>query len=155
MKSQTCCFTGHRSIPASEIESVKRKLETNIILLLEQGVTDFICGGAVGFDTLAALSVLKMKENNPGIRLILFLPCKDQTKFWKESDKKIYGAIREKADRTVYLSETYAHGCMQKRNKAMVENSRVCLCYCKRPNSGTGFTVRYAEKVGLRIVNIS
>ena len=37
-------------------------------------------GGALGFDTLAAQTVLDMKKEYPQLRLILVLPCEDQTR---------------------------------------------------------------------------
>jgi len=79
MKDQTCCFTGHRRIPASEYAALDQRLEAEIEALIHQGVRYFGAGGAQGFDTMAALAVLQLRTLYPHIRLILVLPCKNQT----------------------------------------------------------------------------
>ena len=52
MKKQTCCFTGHRHIPENELLQIQKRLESEIINLINQGVTEFRAGGALGFDTM-------------------------------------------------------------------------------------------------------
>lgn len=55
---KTCCFTGHRRIPAGQIPDIQKRLEKTILRLLSQGVSYFGCDGALGFDTLYALTLL-------------------------------------------------------------------------------------------------
>jgi len=88
MKNQTCCFTGHRKIHKDEITELQKSLENELIKLIIQGVKYFAAGGALGFDTLAALAVLKLKKKFPHIKLILVLPHKEQTTRWRDKDKK-------------------------------------------------------------------
>ena len=114
-----------------------------------------MAGGALGFDTLAALVVLNLKSEFPQIRLILVLPCKEQTKGWDKKDKKIYGQILGKADKAVYTSEHYKRGCMHKRNRYLVDNSGVCMCCKTKSSGGTAYTVDYANQRGLEIINVS
>ena len=47
-------------------------------------------GGALGFDTLAAQTVLEMKKEYPQLRLILVLPCENQTRGWHSEDIAVY-----------------------------------------------------------------
>ena len=42
----------------------------------------------MGFDTLAAKTVLDLKKDYPDIKLILVLPCLNQTRGWKDADVK-------------------------------------------------------------------
>ena len=154
MKHQTCCFTGHRNIPEQEKEMLQNLLEKEILELICQDVCTFLAGGALGFDTMAALTVLKFKEIFPGIRLILALPCKDQEKNWSENDKKIYDQILHQADEAIYISEKYFTGCMQKRNRYLVDHSGVCVCYLTKSKGGAAYTVRYANQKGLRIIKL-
>ena len=86
---------------------------------------------------------------------MLVLPCKDQTKDWREKDKKIYDHILEKADQVIYTSEIYFKGCEHKRNRYMVNSSGVCVCYLTKFKCGTAYTVDYAKKQGLRVINIA
>ncbi len=155
MKNQTCCFTGHRSIPLSERRKIQKRLEAEVVRLILGGVRYFAAGGALGFDTLAALTILHLKKTYPNIYLILVLPCKEQTRNWPDKDKKIYNQILSKADKVTYTSEHYYDGCMQKRNRHLIDNSGFCVCYLTKSTGGTAYTVDYAKKHGLRIINLA
>lgn len=151
---KTCCFTGHRNIPANEYEKIQITLEETIISLIEKGVCYFGAGGALGFDTMAALTILKLKEKYMHIKLILVLPCENQTYKWQQKDIEIYNDIKSKCDKYVYTSKYYYDGCMLKRNKHLVNNSKYCICYLTKKKGGTAFTVNYALKQGLVIYNV-
>ena len=155
MKEKTCCFTGHRELPEEQLPQLKQALFKVIVRLASQGVTRFACGGALGFDTLAAQMVLMVKEAFPQIELLLILPCKTQEKYWPKEDQEIYREILARADRVVFVSETYTQGCMQKRNRLLVEGSSVCVCYCTKKQGGTFYTVRYARQKGLNLINLA
>jgi len=151
---KTCCFTGHRVILEND-SKIQKRLESEIKRLINIDVQYFGAGGAVGFDTIAALTVLKLKIEFPQIKLILVLPCKDQTKGWNEKDIKIYNQIRSTADKVVYTSEYYTNNCMFKRNRHLVDNSSVCICYLREKSGGTAYTVNYAKQKGLNIINLA
>ena len=151
----TCCFTGHRSIPVAERTEIAQRLAEEIQELVRQGVKYFGAGGALGFDTLAAKTVLSLKTQYPHIKLILVLPCRDQADRWNVYDKKVYNDILERADKLVYTAEQYASGCMHRRNRHLVEHSDVCVCYCTKNYGGTAYTVNYAIQRGLRVINLA
>ena len=109
----------------------------------------------MGFDTLAAQTVLELKQQYPHIRLILVLPCVDQTTGWKQDDIDEYERIRALADKVVYTSREYTSGCMHKRNRHLVDNSSLCICYLTKLSGGTAYTVRYAESKGVYVRNIA
>ncbi len=92
----TCCFTGHRDIPSEKTVELKGRLMETIKGLYGRGVRTFRCGGALGFDTLAAITVLRLKADPSysDIRLSLFLPCRDQDKFWQRSVRVVYARIK-------------------------------------------------------------
>lgn len=153
-KEQTCCFTGHRKIPLLERHRLEKKLGQTIQQLVDEGVRYFGVGGALGFDTMAAQAVLRMRENNPQVKLILVLPCKTQTRGWKDSDIKVYETIKETADKYKYISEEYTKSCMFERNRHLVNNSSICVAYLTERNGGTAYTVNYALQKGLRVINL-
>lgn len=107
MKEKTCCFTGHREIPSGQRRRIFAKTEEAIEGLIKKGYLYFGAGGALGFDTIAAFAVLKLKERYPDIRLILVLPCFSQTRGWSQEDIEIYDDIKQKADKVVYTSQEY------------------------------------------------
>ena len=154
LRSRTCCFTGHREILKEEYEEIKQKAENEIIKLIKSGVKYFGVGGARGFDALAAKAVLEAKEKYPHIKLILVLPCADQTKGWKYEDKKEHILIKERADKVRILSEKYYNGCMFDRNRHLVNCSGFCICYLRKDTGGTAYTVEYALKNNLNIIYV-
>ena len=98
LREKTCCFTGHRVIPARSLPALAKELEQTLRRLIGAGVRYFGAGGALGFDTLAAETVLRLKGEYPGIRLILVLPCRDQTRGWREADVRRYRDILSRAE---------------------------------------------------------
>ena len=154
LKRYTVCFTGHRKMPPEQMDTLARRLKAELTKLIKDGYIYFGAGGALGFDTLAAQTVLELKRNYPHIKLILVLPCLSQTRGWSAVDIEIYENIKRKADKVVYTSQEYTRGCMHKRNRHLVDNSSVCVCYLTESTGGTAYTVDYARKNGLSIVNI-
>lgn len=154
-KESTCCFTGHRDIPSDLAGYLLGRVMDGINCLYRHGVKTFLAGGAVGFDTLAAQAVLKCKEAHPDICLILVIPCRDQAKYWKQDDRNAYESIKELADGTVCLSEHYHRGCMQQRNRYMVDHSCTCMCYLTQSKGGTAYTVGYAKSRGVAVFNLA
>jgi len=152
---RSCCFTGHRNIPAKDIPLIKKCIQEVIVSFSNLGFNTFITGGALGFDTLAAQTVLNMKTTIPDLRLVVAVPCLDQDKSWSIYQKSIYRHILERADKTICLNKQYVTGCMHQRNRFMVDNSTVCIAYLKSANGGTAYTVRYAESNDKEIVNLA
>lgn len=154
MKNRTVCFTGHRKIPPEQVETLARRLKTTLIQLIDDGYLYFGAGGALGYDTLAAQTVLELKAQYPDVKLILVLPCLSQTRGWSARDIEIYEYIKSKADKVVYTSQEYTKGCMHKRNRHLVDNSSVCVCYLTKNTGGTAYTVDYARKNNLSVINL-
>ena len=156
---KSVCFTGHRTIAED-----KEKLSAWLYALLERlvtekKVTDFYTGGAVGWDALVALTVLKLRESYPEVKLHLVLPCpfEEQSAKWNEAQKAEYQHILGLADNVEQVSDRYYNGCMKARNARLVElASDYCICYWNPKNfrSGTGQTVRMAQKKGIEVVNL-
>ena len=83
------------------------------------------------------------------------LPCRSQTRGWRQSDIEEYNHILEQADKVVYTSEDYFNGCMQKRNRHLVDGSSLCIAYLTKGTGGSAYTVKYAENNGLTVINIA
>ena len=149
---KTCCFTGHRIIPNDEKKFIYEKTLEICDLLIKRGFENFIVGGALGFDTLAADCVLSLKEKHKNIKLILAIPCVDQCKGWKSPDIKKYEKILSLSDEIYYVSKEYSPDCMKKRNRFMIDNSSVCVSYIKRMSGGTAYTVQYAVESDREII---
>ena len=149
------CFTGHRTIPMLKKWKIEKRLKDTLETLIEEGYCYFGAGGALGFDTIAAQTVLNLKKKHPEIKLILVLPCKNQTRGWDEKDISAYESIIEQADKVVYTQEHYDRGCMFKRNRHLVDNSSVCVAYLTEEKGGTAYTVNYANQKGVKVINVA
>lgn len=155
MKEKTACFTGHRKIAFGQQKNVAERLKESVEKLILDGYCYFGAGGALGFDTLAAQCVLSLKEQYPHIKLILVLPCINQTKGWNKNDIDIYEEIKNKTDKVVYTSQEYSKGCMFKRNRHLVDCSSVCVAYLTEATGGTAYTVNYAKQKNIRVINLA
>lgn len=151
----TCCFTGHRRIDPRHLPHLSRLLEGEIEKLLAQGVTVFRNGGAIGFDTVAALNVIAMRQRHPEMRLEMYLPCRNQDARWPQEQRECYAYILSQADRVHYISDQYTRYCMLERDRRMVDGSDVCIAYCLRTAGGTGYTCQYALKQGVALHNLA
>jgi uncharacterized phage-like protein YoqJ len=153
MHERVCCFTGHHKKPGkgySDDIFIARLVYT-ITALIEEGVTHFKSGGAAGFDVLAALTILSIREANPDITLEMVLPHKN----YVEDGDFMLNHIVDYADKVVYVSDRYYSGCMQRMNRQLVDGSDVCVCYLKESTSGTAYAVRYAKQKEVRIINLA
>ncbi len=162
MKLNTCCFTGHRcqKLPWGFNEEDKRCIKIKEIVTKEiekainQGYTHFISGMAIGFDMFCAEIVLSLKNRYPFITLECALPCIGQEKLWSRYLQERYLKIINKADKTRCVYNKYENGCMQERNKYMINNSSRIIALYNGQNGGTRTTINYAKSLGLQIIII-
>ncbi len=152
----TACFTGHRILPTAKIPRLQALLEQTVqALYTEQGVTHFLSGGARGFDLLGAMVVLNLQVYFPDLTLSLILPCHGHTKGWSSRELFLYDRILSRKPRILYTENDYFPGCMAIRNRYLVEHSSRCICYQTKAQGGTAFTVSYAKKKQLEILNLA
>lgn len=161
-RMKTCCFTGHRphnlgygenSIQCDELKS---KLEELIRKLIEEeGVTHFISGVALGVDTYAANIVLELKSEYSDITLECAIPWENQAAKWNERDREIYYDLISKCDKETLLQQRYSNDCLQKRNEYMVDKSDFIIAVWNGKPSGTGNTVKYAQKKNKAVLIIN
>ena len=151
---ESCAFSGHRAIPASSGQALRDLLMRAITYAYEQGCRDFLAGGAVGFDTLAAREVIRFRIAYPDVRLVLLLPCIEQDVKWSEAQKDAYRYTLSVADEVVYLSDEYTKSCIRERNFMLASRADIMICYLGRRDSGSGQTAAMADKMGKQIYNL-
>lgn len=154
-REKAIAFTGHRIIPLARQEEVRKRLVTAVVLACKFGITYFYCGMALGVDMMAAEVVLSLKDKFTDIRLIAVVPYSGQSDRWTSSEQERYHRILDKADKVVTLSENYFRGCLLRRNDYMLSHSCGVIAYFDgKPNGGTFYTVRKAERMKMDVVNI-
>lgn len=154
-REKSCCFTGHRVIPKDDYYRVMLLLRQSVENKIKEGFTDFYAGGALGFDTLAALTVLRLKIVYKNIRLHLILPCINQAEKWSREDQRIYEKIKDESDSVEYISFEYTPYCMNQRNRSLVDKSSCCIAYCTQTNGGSAYTIGYAMDNDVEVDNIA
>lgn len=161
----TIGFTGHRpsSLPwkydenASSCDEFKKDLYSILEKAIQCGWTSFITGMAIGFDTIAAETVLSLKKKYKNVKLYGAIPHPGQEERWSDSDKSRYHKIMKKLDDYEICSDSYVGAeTMYKRNRFIVDNSSVIVALWNgNPRSGTSNTINYAKKQGrkVRLIN--
>lgn len=135
----SCAITGHRSLPQ---DFCKDAVRNSLISLIEQGVTTFYNGLAIGFDLLTAELLMELKEIYPFIRVCGCVPFYGQERYFSAEDKDRYAAVYKQCDEVVTLSDSYYKGCYHKRNLYMIERADVLYAYCLTARGGAAYTVK-------------
>ncbi|MBQ3018995.1 MAG: DUF1273 family protein [Clostridia bacterium] len=141
---KSCAFTGHRTLDKDFSQKLLKKY---VLALIDDGVENFYTGMAMGFDLLAAETVLACKKKFPQVKLIACIPYYGQEQNFSGKDKGRYASILKKADEKVLLSETYTRNCFLERNRYMCDRADVLVAYLRKEEGGTAYTVRYFKKI--------
>lgn len=163
VKSETVCFTGHRSqkLPwrfseeDERCKAMKARLHSEIEKARQRGYKTFLCGMALGFDMICAETVLELKKQYPDIKIIGALPCRAQDIKWQEKDRERYKKLLSELDGIRCIYDEYAGAeCMLERNRYMVNHSSLMIALFNGLSGGTKSTINYAQKQGMEIVII-
>ncbi len=162
-KASTVCFSGHRpeKLPdggnssSQVIKAIKSILYKEILDSTEHGYRTFVTGLARGVDLWAGEIILELKARGMPLKLVAAFPYRGHGDNFRGTDKFILGNIVLKADEKVYVSEEYSRVCMKLRNEYMVDRSGKLIAVVSDYRSGTGQTIRYAQKQGIdvKIIN--
>lgn len=154
MRDRTCCFTGHRDIEEKDIPTAMKRTEEYVRDLVKKGVVFYGCGGALGYDTLAAQLLMKLRDDEGlPIKLILVAPFENFTNRWSPEQQRIFREMLPKYNKVVYKEQYPSKGAYLSRDRHLVDGSAYCIAYCNRNTGGTAYTVDYARKNGLQIFN--
>lgn len=148
-KEKTVCMSGHRGIDSDlNVEELYQKLYDLAIKY-----DTFLVGMAVGFDTICAKCLIKIRDSflERKIRIIACIPCENQADRFSFFQKREYKKILQLVDEKIVLNKTYTSTCMMERNRFMVDNSSYLLAYLRRNYGGTYNTVSYAKKKGITV----
>jgi uncharacterized phage-like protein YoqJ len=152
------CISGHRpeKLPqGSELRIIQSLLYQEIGSAIDDGAAAFYTGMARGTDLWAAEMILQFRQSCPQIRLVCVLPFAESVSRLRGAERYQAMTLINAADEAVTLSEHYYPGCYRARNAYMVERSRRLIAVAADPASGTGQTIRMAERKGLEIRLIS
>lgn len=160
---KACAFTGYRpsKMPWGYDETDARcaefrfRLRESLEYLIGQGYTDFLSGGALGFDQMAARIVLSLREKYPWIRLIMVIPFDGQADRWTEDQRRQWLDIIETSDKVIHISHSYDKGVFFRRNHYLVEHADLLLAAYDGQPGGTASTIAYAKRHGVRVATLA
>lgn len=162
---RSVAFTGYRPKKLSfgsdlshpDAIRLRNNLKTEYEKLIKRGFKQFLTGGALGCDMMAAEVILELKDQYRRAKIShwLCMPCLDYTARWSEEDKQRLEKIKKDSIYFYVSDSPYYNGCMQKRNKYMVDTSRVLLAVYDGQSGGTRSTVEYAKSKNRKIVVIN
>ena len=148
-----CGFTGHRphKLPWHTDETdprclaVKEMIARRLQEAYDLGCREFLCGMAQGCDLYFAEAVLKLRQRYPDVTLEAARPCESQARSWPEGEQTRYQGILEQCNYETLVQHTYSPGCMQRRNRYMVDHAQLVIAvYNGEPKGGTAQTLAYA-----------
>ncbi|MBR5599080.1 MAG: hypothetical protein IKW39_03470 [Alphaproteobacteria bacterium] len=148
--SLICSFFGHRDTPLSS--EIELRLENTIKNLISQGVYEFWCGNEGTFDTLTRMIMIRLKKDIPYLNLCFvsaynpdnFPPLKRKT--LEENFEIIY---------SIEIADGHPKFAITRRNKYMINNSDIIVCYITDEKGGAYNAVKLAQKQNKEIINIA
>lgn len=161
-RQSACCFTGHRpgKLPWKGNEEdarcldLKRRLRDAVAAAYEEGYRHFLCGMAQGCDLYACECVMRLRELYPEITLEAVLPCPTQADGWPEDQRARYRQLLEACDYETMVSAAYSPGCMQRRDRYLVDHASLLIAMFDGTAGGTRYTVGYALRRGIDVVDL-
>ncbi|MBQ0110869.1 MAG: DUF1273 family protein [Oscillospiraceae bacterium] len=157
---KSVCFSGYRpekfkfKLSSPQGEELIKDIENRIADLINKGYENFIVGGAMGFDTICGEILIKQKEEHPQINIYSYVPFKDMHLSFGVLWRQRAARVLENSTVTV-LYDRFCRGCYFARNRKMVDDSQVLVCYFDGESGGTAYTASYAKKKGLEIINLA
>lgn len=161
-RQSACCFTGHRpgKLPWKYQEddprclALKQKMADAVETAYEEGYRHFICGMAMGCDLYFCACVLELRRRFPDVTVEAAIPCPTQADAWPETQRQRYLQMVADCDFETLVSERYSPSCMQRRDRYMVDHASLLIAAFDGSAGGTRYTVEYAMRRGLEIVDL-
>ena len=150
-REHTAAFTGHRRYDGECDDALRAVVRE----LYGRGFRVFWSGMALGFDLAAAEAVLALRAERGGVTLEAAVPCLDQDRFWPERAQARYRYLLSRCDTRTVLEHSYSPGCMERRNRYMVDRSSVLVAVYNGGSGGTLNTIRYARSRGLTVLQLT
>ena len=137
MDHTICCFLNqyretYLYMPNEPQLQQKAEIQDEILRLFwKNGARHFLSSMELGFPTLAAQAVLKLKKDYP-LTLECVLPYEEQASDWKESERDLYFSILERCDKETMLQTLYTPDCLQNCHRYLLAHSNLVLTshYC-------------------------
>ena len=141
-----CSFFGHKDAPSEIYEQLVACIEN---LIINRGVSSFVVGNQGGFDSMVLKALREIKQQYPHV-------CYNVALAYMPGERLEY----ELYDPTeTFLPEGIEtvpkRFAISWRNKWMVRESDVVVCYITHSWGGAAQVVEYAERQGKEVINLA
>ena len=163
MQQKICCFSGYRpekmppdmSEHAPAFRQMTDRLRQEIVHAAQSGYCCFLSGMSRGFDLWAAEAVLSLQKEGLPIELWAAVAFPSMQEYWEPEWQARYRTVLRQASRVFSVADAYVPNCYTMRDRLLVEKSSMCICFFDGKPGGTQYTVNYARKRGLTVVNLA
>ena len=161
MQSAICCaFTGHRpeKLPWGSNEedarciALKESLLAHMKEAYDQGYRHFLTGMARGTDLYFCEAALALREQYPDLRVEAVIPFPQQADRWQSAEQARYRALLARCDFETVIQHNYTAGCLQRRNRYLVDHASLLLSVYNGKGGGTLYTLTYALRAQRKVV---
>ena len=155
MDGKICCFTGHRPGKLMITEGqVRERLKSAVAQAVCDGFTTYLSGMAKGTDLIAAEIILRLRENDPRLKLVCAMPFEGFGQHWPDGWTERMRHVLANADSVHYVSKTYFPAVFQQRNRWLVDHSERVIAIFTGERGGTKNTLDYARRKGVECIII-
>ena len=161
-RQSSCCFTGHRPAKLpwrydegdSRCVELKSRIHDAVEAAYDEGYRHFLCGMAMGCDLYFCECVLALRDTHPDVTVEAAIPCPTQADAWPADQRERYERLVATCDFETVVSSKYTSSCMQRRDRYMVDHAALLIAAFDGSPGGTRYTVEYAMRRGLEIVDL-
>ena len=145
---KSCCITGHRQTGISHT-AVCSAIRELTLAAIADGANHFYMGCSWGVDLIAGQVWSDMLLDWTAVK-----PCADHgVSVWSEVMMEYRDRIISNAQEIETLRERYEPGCLNDRNKWMVDHSEIVMgIFDGRRRGGTKHCLSYARRQGKRVI---
>ena len=162
-RPSACSFTGHRpeKLPwkwnedDSRCIALKKRLADAAEAAYQAGFRHFMTGMAQGCDLYACECALELRRRCPDVTVEAVIPCPTQADRWPAAQRERWQRLISACDYETLVSSHYTPDCMQRRNRYLVDHASLLIAMYDGTPGGTRYTVEYALRRGVEIVDIS
>ena len=148
----TVAFFGHRRMDG--IIAVEEKIaQLARELMKRKEYVEFLVGMEGDFDRIAASAVRREKRRLDAFNASLVCVLPYLRKEYKDNEAE-FEAYFDEIEICRESEAAHFKAAIEVRNRAMAERAELVVCYLERETGGAFKAVRYAERLGKRVINL-